>query len=129
MGLLPLLQARSWRMRWKDYKWILSACHNINIEQYNKVASQYPEDSIASAFRFRTNRRPCGTEGRVSVNSTTGSEELSLLASPSASFSTRGLSSSVESLLYRAWAVRALFASIAVLGRRWFGRGMSGRGG
>jgi hypothetical protein len=55
-GAAPTSSGSVWRMRWKDYKWILSARHNINIQQYNKAASQYQEDSIASAFRFRTNR-------------------------------------------------------------------------
>jgi hypothetical protein len=118
MGLLPPLRARSWVTRWKDYKEDTVSGNNIDVQQFTKAPNQYLEDLIALAFRFRTNRQPCGTKGRASVNSTAGPEELSLLTSPSASFSTRGLSSSVESLLCRAWAMRALFASTAALGRR-----------
>jgi hypothetical protein len=128
-GAAPTSSGLVWRKRRKDYKWILLARHNIDIRQYDKAAGQYPEDSISCAFRLRTTRRPCGTKGRASVNSMAGPEELFCLASPLASFSTRGLSSSVDSLLRWAAAMRALFASTAALGRRWSGRGISGCGG
>jgi hypothetical protein len=95
----------------------------------NKVAYSYLEDSTSCAFRLHTTRRPCGTESKVSVNSTDGPGELLLLASPLASLSARGLPPSVDSLPGRASATRALFASTAALGKRWSGRGMSGCGG
>jgi hypothetical protein len=95
----------------------------------NKAAYSYLEDSTSCAFHLHTTRRPCGTKGRVSVNSTDGPGELPLLASLSASFSARGLSPSADSLPGRASATRALFASAVVLGRRWSGQGMSGCGG
>jgi hypothetical protein len=95
----------------------------------NKAAYPDLEDSTSCAFRLHITRRPCRTEGRVSVNFTDGLGELPLLASPSASFSTRGLLPSVDSLPGRASATRALVASAAVLGRRWSSRGMSGCGG
>jgi hypothetical protein len=69
---------------------------HIAIQQGN---SKYPEDSISCTFRFRTIRRPCGTSGKASANSTTGSGEFSRRASPSASCSARGLTSSVDPLL------------------------------
>jgi hypothetical protein len=75
----------------------------VSTSQYQHIAIQqgsnkYPEDSISCAFRLRTTRRPCGTKGRASVNSTAGPEELSRLASPSVSHSAWELSSSVDSL-------------------------------
>jgi hypothetical protein len=84
----------------------------------NKAAYSYLEDSTSCAFRLRTIRRPCGTEGRVSANSTDGPGDLSLLASPSAFLSARGLPPSVDSLPGRASATQALFALAAALGRR-----------
>jgi hypothetical protein len=69
---------------------------HIAIQQGN---SRYPEDSISCAFRFHTIRRPCGTSGKASANSMTGSRELSHHASPSAFSSARGLASSVDPLL------------------------------
>jgi hypothetical protein len=66
-------------------------------------------------------RRPCGTAGRVSANSTDGPGELPLLTSSSVSFSAWGLPPSVDSLPGRASATRALLASAAVLRRRWSG--------
>jgi hypothetical protein len=76
----------------------------VSTTQYQHIAMQqnnnkYLKDSISCAFRFRTIRRPCGTSGKASANSTTGSEELSRRASPSASSSARGLTSSVDPLL------------------------------
>jgi hypothetical protein len=106
----------------------------VSLQQYRCLAIQQGsktilEDSTTCAFRLRTTRRPCGTKGRASVNSTAGLGELSRLAPPSASFSAWGLSSSMDSLLCRAAATRAFFASAAALGRRWSGRGMSCCGG
>jgi hypothetical protein len=77
---------------------------SVSTTQYQHIAIQqgnnkYPEDSISCAFRFRTIRRPCGTSGKASANSTTGLEELSRCTSPSASSSTWGLTSSVDPLL------------------------------
>jgi hypothetical protein len=76
---------------------IVSTTHHqhIAIQQGN---NKYPEDSISCAFRFHSIRRPCGTSGKASANSTTGSEELSRRASPSASSSAWGLTSSVDPL-------------------------------
>jgi hypothetical protein len=76
----------------------------VSTTQYQHIATQqgnnkYPEDSISCAFRFRTIRQPCGTSGKASANSTTGSEELSRCASLSASSSAWGLTSSVDPLL------------------------------
>jgi hypothetical protein len=65
----------------------------------NKAGNSYLEVSTTCAFCLRTTRRPCGTDGKVSANSTDGPGELSLLASPSASFSARGFPLSVVSLL------------------------------
>jgi hypothetical protein len=70
----------------------------------NKSAYSYLVNSTSCALRLRTTRRPSGTEGRVSVNSTDGPGELPLLASPSASFSAKGLPPSVDSLPGRASA-------------------------
>jgi hypothetical protein len=95
----------------------------------NKSAYSYLVDSTSCALRLRTTRQPCRTEGRVSVNSTDGSGELPLLASPSASFSARGLPPSMDSLPGGALATQALLALAAALGRRWSGQGMSGCGG
>jgi hypothetical protein len=129
MDLFPPLHARTREEKQEDCKWILSVCNNTDIWQFNKAANSYLEDSTTCAFHLRTTRRPCGIEGRVSVNSTDGQGELSLLASPSASFSARRLPPLVDSLLCRASATRALFASATALGRRWSDRGMSGCGG
>jgi hypothetical protein len=82
MELIPPLRARSWVEKRRDYKWILSACNNTDIWRFNKAANPYLEDSTTCAFRLRTTRRPCGTEGRASVNSTASPGELSLLAPP-----------------------------------------------
>jgi hypothetical protein len=76
----------------------------VSMSQYQHIAIQqghrkYPEDSISCTFRLRATRRPCGTSGRASVNSTAGPEKLSHLASPSAPSSARGLTSSVDLLL------------------------------
>jgi hypothetical protein len=65
---------------------------SVSTTQYQHIAIQqgnnkYPEDSISCAFRFRAIRRPYGTSGKASANSTTGSKELSRRASPSASSS------------------------------------------
>jgi hypothetical protein len=78
---------------------------SVSTTQYQHIAIQqgnnkYPEDSISCAFRFRTTLRPCGTSGKASANSTTGLEELSRRASPSASSSAWGLASSVDPLLH-----------------------------
>jgi hypothetical protein len=115
-----------WRSGWTAN----GKCQRATILMYdNKAAYSYLEDLTSCAFCLRTTRRPCGTEGRVSVNPTDGPGELPLLASPLASLSARGLPPSVDSLPGRASATRALFASAAALGRRWPGRGMSGCGG
>jgi hypothetical protein len=75
------------------------ACNNSNILQFNKEATLYLENSTTCAFRLHTTRRPHGTKGRVSVNSTDVLGELFLLAFPSVSLSARGLSLSVVSSL------------------------------
>jgi hypothetical protein len=110
----PFLSIRlGWRIGWTAN----GKCQRATIlMSNNKVAYSYLEDSTSCAFRLRTTRRPCGTKGRVPVNSTDGPRELPLLASVSASFSARGLPPSVDSLLGRASATRALFASAATLG-------------
>jgi hypothetical protein len=122
MELFPPLRARSGRKRQKDYKWILSARHNINIQQYNKAASQYSEDLISCAFRLRTTRRPYGTNGRASANSTAGPEELPLLASPSASLSTRGSRPPWS----RCYAEPGLCEPSLLRQQRWGGGGLAG---
>jgi hypothetical protein len=97
--LIPPLRARTREEKRKDCKRILSVGNNTVIWRFNKAANSYLEDLTTCAFRLRTTRRPCGTEGRVSVNSTAGPGELSLLASPSVSFSARGFHLSYSSPL------------------------------
>jgi hypothetical protein len=87
----------------------------------NKAAYSYLEDLTSCAFHLCTTWRPCGTEGRVLVNSTDSTGELPLLTSPSASLSARGLPPLVDSLPGKASATRALLALAAALGRRWSG--------
>jgi hypothetical protein len=104
-------------------------CQHVTISMFSNLTKQ---QTITWKIRFPAPfacALPGGTRGRASANSTAGLEELSLLASPSVSVSARGLPSSVDSLLCRAAAARALFASAAALGSRWSGRGMSGCGG
>jgi hypothetical protein len=121
-----LVPGLGWRSEWTAN----GKCQHATILMYdNKVAYSYLEDSTSCAFHLRTTRRPCGTVGRVSVNSMDGPGELPLLASVSASLSTNGLPPSVDSLPGKVSATQALFASAAALGRRWSGRGMSGCGG
>jgi hypothetical protein len=129
MDLLPPLRVRSWVAEQEDYKWTLSEHNTIDTQQLVKTVNRYLEDSTSCTFRLRTTRRPCGTKGRVVANSTAGPGELSFLTSPSVPVSARGLPPSMDSLLCRAAAFQALFASTAALGRRWSGRGMSGCGG
>jgi hypothetical protein len=57
---------------------------SVSMTQYQHIAIQqgnnkYPEDSISCAFRFRTIQRPCGTSGKASANSTTGSRICSVV--------------------------------------------------
>jgi hypothetical protein len=70
--------------------------HPTTLIYDNRAACSYLEDSTSCAFCLRTTRRPCGTEGRVSVNSTAHPRELPLLASPSVSLPARGLPPSVD---------------------------------
>jgi hypothetical protein len=104
---------------------IVSTTHHqhIAIQQDN---NKYPEDSISCTFRFRTILQPCGTSGKASANSTTGSEELSRRASPSASSSTWGLVSSVARRSCPVVLLLQLCEPFWLLQQRWGGGGLAG---
>jgi hypothetical protein len=70
----------------------------------NSTGTLYLGGSTACASRLCTTRRPRGTNGKASVNSTNGPGELFLFAFPLFSLSARGLSLSVVSSLGRASA-------------------------
>jgi hypothetical protein len=112
-NLFPPLRVRSRVAEQEDYKWILSEHNTIDTWQLVKIVNRYLEDSTSCTFRLRTTRRPCGTGGRVVANSTAGPGELSFLTSPSVPVSARGLPPFMDSLLCRATAFQALFASTA----------------
>jgi hypothetical protein len=100
---------------------------SVSTTQYQHIVIQqgnnkYPEDSISCAFHFRTIRRPCGTSGKASANSTNGRRSypvallLQLPPPPGGS----------HPLLTRCCAEQQLYEPFWLLQRSWGGGGPAG---